>query len=263
MKKFLFTMVVLLTMCSGNSSAQTDVNSLKKIKGIRLGISYNELQEGSLNRITHGGNGFSGGWFSEKSNGKTVKRFEFQFASNLLKSSFENEISSYHFNIPVGFHYLFNVFERTSSTGFYIGGFAEMGLNIEYFDNWDENHFYWLTSYSLGPDFRIYHCFQGEHKLQVDWNLPFVALVSRPPSSIMEIQSKTGLFEITKKIHENPRLVFIDRNFEIHFQAKYFWGDSKKVQPKLFWQIHYVNNHVPDSGRLKMINNSLGVEICF
>jgi hypothetical protein len=263
MKRILMTIAVLGAIYSGNSFAQQAEYSFEKISGIQFGITYNELQEGDLNRIIHGGNGFTGGWFLEKSNRKIVKRFELQLATELLKSSFEEEISSYHFNIPISFHYLRNVYAGIPSTGIYAGGFAKASFSIEYFDNWDENHFYWLTSYSLGPDFRIDYFFPWKHNLQIGMNMPFVALISRPPSKSMEIQSKTGFAEITKNIHENSRLAFVNRHLDIHLRARYSFKDSKKIQPKLFWQFQYVNNQMSDSGRLKMITNLLGIELCF
>jgi hypothetical protein len=79
----------------------------------------------------------------------------------------------------------------------------------------------------------------------------------------MEIQSKTGFAEITKNIHENSRMAFVNRNLDIHLRARYSFKDSKKIQPKLFWQFQYVNNQMSDSGRLKMMTNLLGIELCF
>lgn len=263
MKRFLLTMIVLIGIFPDNSVAQQAEKAPGKMSGIRFGVSYNELQEVALNRILHKGSGFTGGWFLEKSIGKTVRYFDLQLATIMLKSPFEKEISTYHFNIPASFHYLFDIYRGIPSTGFYAGGFAKMSLNIEYFENWDENHFYWLTAYSLGPDFRIEHCFPWKHKLLVEANLPVIALISRPPSNIMEIQSKTGLFNVAKKIHENPSVAFIDKNLEINFRARYSFTESKKIQPKLFWQIHYISNQIHNSERLKMINYSMGVEICF
>ncbi len=263
MKKLPFVLIVVFFIFIDNLSAQRSDDSQIKFSGIKLGYSYNELQEGSLNRLIHGGSGFFAGWFTEKLNGKTVKGFEFQLSTNMLKSSYEAESASLNFNLPMRYRYLFNLYNPNLSTDFYAGGFAGMNLNIEYFDNWDENHFYWLTSYSFGPDFKIDHSFSQRHRFQIEGKLPLISLVLRPPSIFMTIQSKSGFFEVVKKIHENPCLALIDKHFEFNILTRFTFLNSGKVQSNVFWQMHYLKNKIARSEQIKMITHSFGIELCF
>ncbi len=262
MKK-LFTIIVVVLMLIGNLTAQKAEGFSGKFSGLKLGYSYNELQESSLNRLKHGGNGFLAGWFFEKLNGKTVKGFEFQLVTNMLKSSYETDPATLNLNLPLYYHYLFNLYNPNLSTNFYIGGYAGINFNIEYFDNWDENHFYWVTSYSLGPDFRFDYSLLQRHKLQIEAKLPLISLVSRPPALTMKIQSKSGFFDIVDEIHENPRFAFIDKHFEFKILTRYNLFDSGKMQSNVFWQMHYLKNKISGSEQLKMFNHSFGIELCF
>ena len=261
--KKLFSIIVFIILFADNSNAQKAEGFPEKFSGLKLGYSYNELQESSLNRIKHAGNGFLAGWFFEKLNEKTVKGFEFQLITNMLKSSYETEPASLNFNLPLNYHYLFNLYNPNLSTNFYVGGYAGMNFNIEYFDNWDENHFYWMTNYSLGSDFRFDYSLTQRRKLQIEAKFPLISLVSRPPAQTMKIQSKSGFFDIVNEIHENPHFAFIDKHFEFKILIRYNLFDSGKIQSNVFWQMHYLRNKVAGSEQVKMVNHSFGIELCF
>lgn len=245
------------------SVAQTSFIDYKKLHGPQLGISANKLQDASLSKVLHQGPGFYFGTFTEKSTGLSFQRIEVSLAANFLKSNYEIENSSFHFQLPFKYTYLRSLRKLEKGPAIYFGGFASFAANIEYFDNWDQNHFYWLTSYNLGVDFRTELHLSSKGKLQVESNIPIISLISRPPEQITNTQASSSFFNILKTIHTNPTIAFPIQHLSFCFGVRYIFFNKRKIQPALVWKLQYLKNNTRESRSLKIMNQTIGIEFYF
>ena len=256
-------MLLIGTMLSAKIYSQPSGELYLKKTGLLFGISGNQLNQGSLNNIVHKGGGFSLGFDREIKKENAIRQFEWQIGSAFLKSTYENEIASYNFSTSFSYRYLFQICCRQYDHGAFVGGKASADYHIEYFDNWDENHFYWMTSYSLGADLRLEYPVFETNLLQFEADIPLISFVSIPPTEFMNIQSDNELRQIIKTMHENPRISPVWKHTELNLLVKYHFQNPAKVKPALLWKCHYLNSGLSGSATNRMLSQTLGFELYF
>lgn len=263
MKRMTVFLIMIWVMGNLASYSQDPVKNDSRKTGIKFGISFNELSETLLNNTIHTGVGFSGSFITERTSDLRFQRFELNLEADFLKSSIETETGSYIFQISAGYRYLFNMNSRLRWLNIRIGPIARADINISYFDNWDSNHYYWLTAYTLGTAVRLEHFTGSGNVLQFDFNMPLISLVSRPPERFLSTQASSEFVDVLQTIHENSRLLLPQDHLSFNLKAAYSFRKSRKLQPTLFWQFNYlINNHL-ESSKIKSINQLLGIEFYF
>lgn len=262
MKTRIYLLVTIVFVLTGRSLGQELDQIFPRFTGITLGVDFSAMQETSLNRATHRGPGLYFGVFTEKQRGRTIQRLEFLLSSHFMKSAYEQEISTFNFTGQLRYKYLVNISNPEIFPGIYIGGSASACTQISYFDNWDENHFFWLTSYSIGLDSRIERKL-GKNKVQIEAGLPLLTLASRPPVEFSETQFSSDISAVVKKLNENPRIVSPFEHFYGYVSLRYCFDENSKVRKNLLWHTSYLNNELPSSAKLKNFTHRLGLELYF
>jgi len=262
MKTRVYLLVMISFVLTGKSLGQELNQIFPRYIGITLGMDFMAIQETSLNRAIHKGPGMYLGFFTEKQRGRTIHRLEFNMSSHFMKSAYEEEVSTFNFTGQLRYRYLINICDPEASQGVYMGGSASINTQISYFDNWDENHFFWLTAYSLGLDSRIEKRLR-KNKIRIEAGLPLLSLASRPPVEFTETQFSSDFSSVVKKLNENPRIVSPFSHFSGHVSLRYCFDENSRVKKNLLWQTNYLNNELPGSGKLKSFTHRLGFELYF
>lgn len=262
MKTKIILLIIISFFMAGKLPGQEFQQIFPRYTGITMGLDFKEMKETSLNRAIHKGPGLYFGVFTEIQRGRTVQRVEFLLASHFMKSAYEQSISTFNFTGKLKYRYLINIGDPDVVPGIYIGGSASLNTQISYFDNWDENHFFWLTGYSIGLDSRIEKSL-GRNKIQIDAGLPLVTLASRPPVEFADTQFSSDISAVAKKLNENPRIVSPFRHFSGYVSLRYCFDENSKVRKNLLWQTDYLHNELPASGKLKSFTHRLGLELYF
>jgi hypothetical protein len=262
MKTKVLLLVIISFVLAGKSLCQEFNQIFPRYTGITVGLDFMEMKETSLNRAIHKGPGLYFGFFTEKRRGRSIKRLEFLLSSHFMKSIYEKATSTFNFTGKLRYRYLINICDPDFLTGIYIGGSASVNTQISYFDNWDENHFFWLTGYSIGLDSRIEKQL-GKNKIQIEAGLPIVTLASRPPVEFTETQFSSDFSKVAQKLNENPRIVSPSRHFSGQVLLRYCFDENSKVRKNLLWQTNYLHNKLPGSGKLKSFTHRLGLELYF
>jgi hypothetical protein len=263
MKRMITGLMVILLMISCAAFPQERADTPRMLSGFHFGMSYLNLKDEVLNNAIHKGSGISGAIYLERSDNMSVKRLDLELESGFLKSNFESEASSYMFSGSAGFTYLRNLCHAEPGIRFYLGGKVKTGTAIEYFDNWDESHFYWITAYSIGAGFRIDYSLGNNSKIRMEGDFPVFSLVSRPPAEFLYTQSSPALPNVIKDLNHDLRLLSPARYQELNLRLKYSFGNPKKFVPGVFWRLSYLTVDKDGSGKLKYLNQTFGVEFIF
>jgi hypothetical protein len=263
MKKsiILFSVILFKLSCSTFSQAKEDTGRTRA--GFQMGISHMDLKEQSLNRATHNGPGIMGGLHLERSNTRSIKMLNMELGSNFLRSRYEGETSSYRISGSASFSYLRNIIHEAPPWNFHLGGKVKAFSAIEYFDNWDESHFYWITSYSFGADLRLTYSFGDNSIIQLEADFPLFSLVSRPPAKFSDTQSSPALRDVLRDLNRDLRILSPEayRNFTI--QLSYSLRSPKKFVPAIFWRFNDMYINKDGSGQLKSRGHTLGLKFRF
>lgn len=230
---------------------------------VQLGMSFIELKERSLNNALHTGPGIYGAWILERAGSRSLKQLDLNLAAGFLKSDFEDEISSNVFAGTAGFSLLKNFCAACPDLNFYMGGKVRLASAIEYFDNWDESHFYWNTAYSAGVDFLADYSFRSGRKISIEGEMPLISLVSRPPDGISFSQSSPYINDVLADLNSDPGVMLPSGFLDLNFEVKYSAGERSKLMPSLFWRFHFLNVDKIGSGKLETLEHTLGIEYIF
>jgi len=99
----------------------------------------------------------------------------------------------------------------TLGNDIFLGGQFNWALNDEYFIDWDEEHLYWFTAIDLGPALTYIHRLPNYQRLEFSIDLPFAAMISRPPLyRYYKIDELTRFGFWFSKPHERLHFAFID-----------------------------------------------------
>lgn len=258
--KLILVLLILLASPLMNLGQQPD--SIMKSTHLLFGLNRNNIKETSLNRLIHRGTGGVLGLKFQSENNRRISELLVTLGGNFLKSKYESEISSYNFNTSFEYHHLFNL-STSEQLKIHAGGAMLFNANVEYFDNWNENHFYWFTSYALAIDLRIIIPIAQQKQFQLECKLPIISAVSRPPKEFAYTQANNGFFNVISKMHEHMHISFPDQYFDVGLLCRYVFKPGNGIRPAVFWQSRYKNVSLPGSGGLSSIMHTVGFEIHF
>jgi len=118
--------------------------------GLAIGPAGYQVKENVLNKIRHKGTFISGGLFYERSRQLSRQKFEFYAIFSRLESRYDSDKASIVINPSLDYRYARRIERIHQNIALFAGGIAGFDSHIAYYENWDESHFYWLTSYYLG-----------------------------------------------------------------------------------------------------------------
>lgn len=263
MKKPLFVCLAILLRISCSTFPQVNEDAGNRLSGMQIGISHMDLQEQSLNRAIHRGPGLMGAFYLERSNNKSLTLLNMELGSNFLRSNFESETSSYMFSGSVSFSHLRNLALKNPALSIQLGGKAKAGSAIEYFDNWDESHFYWISAYSLGADFRFTYSFGRNSRIGIEADFPILSLVSRSPSGFSNTQMSPALPDVFKALNRDLRFMTPGGYRNLNIQLRYSLRNPKKFIPAIFLRFNNLYVNKDGSAPMKFIHHTMGVEYRF
>lgn len=263
MRKTVIMITVICFRITCLSFSQVQGNIPGKGSGFNIGISHIDLREGSLNRAIHRGPGLTGAVYLERTNPQSLKRFNMELGSEFLRSDFEGETSSYLISGSASFSYLRNLRTVEPVFSVHLGGKVKAGSAIEYFDNWDESHFYWITSYSVGADLKLSYSFGKNSRITFEADFPVVSLVSRPPAKFLYTQSSPALHDVLKDINQDLKFQSFGGYRDFTFQLQYSLRKPKRFVPNTF--LRYSDAFLSNDGRgqVRYIRQSIGLEFRF
>ena len=256
-------MVMMLVIGGNNIFSQTSGQDTGANIGFSAGISHCQLKEYSLNGLVHSGPGVSVAAVYAVKSSKSIHRLELMAGFNLLQTDYEPEIGS--FLVQFSAHYSFSrhVAKLNGRGDLYLGGLAKLNASQGIYTNWDVNHFYWLTAYSIGFNSIVHYNISNKSAVSAEFGLPVLSLVSRTPERLLFHEAKPEFIYVINQVHQNPSLEFPYHHFSPELRLAYHRKIGKKAIQTIFWRFNYVRSNVKGSSELQNFNYALGIEFLF
>jgi hypothetical protein len=105
---------------------------------------------------------------------------------------------------------------------FYLGPQIRWDGKTNFFRDWDDSHIYWFTAYEFGPSLKWSKDYKENQNILFTMQLPFVALVSRPPEN--QYIDQPPLIKPSyyfNSLNKDLRLVTLNNYFSFRLQADY------------------------------------------
>jgi hypothetical protein len=221
------------------------------------------VKERLLNDLVHRGKGFFMGGIYTISSSYSNQRLEINAGFNMLKSSFEHESGSYLINFAMAYRNNFRIAAIGDKTSLFLGGLAEFYTHQAIFENWDKNHFYWLTSYSIGLNSSLKYDLSSNRSIRFEIGLPVLSLLSRPSQQILIYEDKPDISYIVKRIHNDPSLHTLSNHFAFELTLRYILDMKGKKWQSIYLRCSGINNNINGSEKINLISHTIGYEIHF
>jgi hypothetical protein len=263
MKAIIPYSIFMLFFCGNITFSQSSNENPRPKFGFYAGISHSQVKERSLNGLVHSGPGFNLAAIYTHKYSNSIHRFELIACLNSLKTNFESETESFLIQSSAQYSIITQVARLEERFDLHLGGFAEMQASQGIYPNWDVNHFYWLTNYSLGINGIANYEISNTSAISVELRLPVFSLISRTPKSLLYHEANPEFLYVLNQIHQNPSFEFLPKHFNPELKLAYHRMPGKKAIQTIFWRFSYVDCKVKGSNEIKIMNHALGVEFLF
>lgn len=256
-------MMMILFLPSVETFSQQGGNGIGPTFGFSAGISHFQVKEKNINGLVHRGPGFSASALYSHFSLYALQRLELSGGLNFLQSRYEPEAGTYLIQTSINYRYQRLVVSPGRGLALFLGGMAGLDASQGIYQNWDLNHFHWLTSYSLGFSGSFRYELGERNALTVEWAIPLLSLISRTPARRLYHEDNPGLSYILGKIHENPTLESWPIHRSVEMKLGYHRKAKDRGQQAFFWKFNHVNNHGPGSNPINIITHAIGIEFLF
>ncbi|MFQ5825370.1 MAG: hypothetical protein ACE5JB_15115 [bacterium] len=231
--------------------------------GVTLGLNEYQIRDEVLSDARHRGFLASLGLSYSKLKEISINELKFNLIINTLKSRYETEKASVAVNPSMNYSYLRKARDISKNVNLYLGGIIGWNLHMDFYEEWDESHIYWLNSYFLGISERLSYQKSDKSTINFDINIPVVALVSRPPERFLykELNPKFSWF--ISQFHDDLTLTSLHQHFEFNMILEYKYGHPHKFKKSFFWSFSYIKNSMSYSKNVSILTHTFGVSLLF
>jgi len=231
--------------------------------GVALGLTEYQTIEKVLNNVKHRGIFPSFGISYESSNEILKHDVELYFIFNSLKSRFEKGNNTFAMNLALDYKYIRKVKDFNTRLCLLLGGVMGFDSNISFFENWDNSHFYWLTSYYLGIDGMLLFKKSNGTFFTFEVSAPVVALVSRPPQRFLKSEINPKFSWIINRLNDDLTFTSIHRHIDLQTDLTYNFKYSSKFKPAISWRFRYLTNSMSYSKNIKILTHTFAIMFHF
>ena len=231
--------------------------------GFTLGLNDYQVKENVLNNIRHRGMMPSLGFSFEKSRELSKQKAELFLIINTLKSRYDPDKSTILINPVITYRYARKVNDFSDHLRLYLGGIGGLNSHSAFYNNWDDSHIYWLTSYNLGIDAMLTYQRSEKGYFYLELHTPVIALISRPPDRFLYKVINPEFSWIISEYHRNLRLTSFHEHFAINADLAYRFRYSDKFIQSVFWRFRYVRNSMNYSKNISILTHVIGVTFLF
>jgi len=255
------TRVLLPLACwSATGMTQETAPELTSASGMALSMAYQQRRDDVLNPLRHSGSGVVLSVVRDRPHDARSTRFEFELTANLLASRYDPESESVAAGVRLAFRRVGRVSAPPGGLSTWLGAQLEGATEFAYFTNWDDSHFYWRTSYAVGFAGAVERAWSPRRSWLLEWNLPLVALVSRPEAEILYKTDNPAPGWVWNRLHDHLRLTSIHEHRAVDLTLRYVRKEARFAR-NVFLRSQYARTDLPDSRPLTTIRLSLGATL--
>lgn len=251
--------IAITIFLTGTLTGQIDTSRLKPIHkiGFDLGGVHYQVRDDIIAPLRWNGIGFTVALSYSLIDDKGLHDIELRIPVAFLSNRYDHKSKAGE--IYLGYGYMHRISGKESHAKLYLGGLIDWNYNLQYYDNWDDSHFYWLNVYELGPVTQWSYALNDKNQVALRFNFSLIALVSRPPEHRYYDQLK--LSKIYSEPHENMVLTSIHEYISIGFRGHYLSQVSEKFAIGVSYFVSYKTYSKPE--RISLFTNTLQLNFRF
>ncbi len=256
-KLVIFAITILMTTTVAGQSDSLSSKPIHQI-GIFLGGGSYQVRDDIIAPLRWDGFGYVGGlsYLLNSDEGRHKIDLQILYSSPSNRYDHIGAVGEIH----VSYSYLHRIAGNESQGEIHLGGLIHWDYNLQFYENWDDSHIYWLNTYELGPVVRWSNTINDNKQIALELNFPLIALVSRPPKYRYYDQGKLPR-EILSEPHENMKLTSLHEYISIALSSHYMHPLSRKSTIDVSYFLSYKTFSKPE--RITLFTNTLQLNFLF
>jgi hypothetical protein len=230
--------------------------------GVALAAASQQWRDEVLNPLRHSGWSPTLDVYRVARAARWRSLLDLQLAFGPVATRFDPGRDSFAAGFGLAYERLRRAAAMDDGTELWLGGRLEGGSELAFFGLWDDSHFYWLTSYGVDIAGSLNRRWGGGRTLDLEWNAPLLALVSRPAAPILYKAQDPSFSGIVRRLHDRMRLTSLHEHRAVDVTLRFTRGDATFAR-SLFLRAEYSNTDVPGSQRLQILRQSLGLTVAW
>lgn len=254
--------VALMVLRMGTVHAQDDrpVSEPRRQLGIGLGGVHYQVGDRIVSPLRWDGFGAALELSYTVVHGAGRHQFAFRLPFAAPTNRYDHE--AFAGALSTGYEYSHDIPGSVFGGRLHLGGFLEGNMNVQFYYDWDDSHIYWLTTYGLGPAARWDRGVGRKHRFAMRFNLPLLALVSRPPEHRYYDQGRMNTigYWFTKP-HEGMTLTSVHQYVSLRLRGDYLVRASPRLLLGASFLLSYQTFSEPQ--RIGIVTNMLLLRVMF
>lgn len=228
--------------------------------GLALSVSSTQWRDRVLNPARHAGWSASLDLTRSRRGAASNSLFQLGLAFSPLNSRFDPTTASFGAGLSLGYRREHDLGATIGGEQVALGGQLRAAWDFAYFDNWDDSHFYWLTSYTLGFAGSASHALSPGQSVSLEWDMPVVAMVSRPRERILYKTQESSFASVVSRMHRDMRLTSLHEHRALDLTLR-FNRLRARLGRSLFWRFHYLDTDLPHSREVQILRHFFGATL--
>jgi len=257
MKAVIFAITFLMTTAVTGQSDSSCSKPIHQI-GVVLGGGNYQVRDDIIAPLRWDGFGFVGGLSYSLIGDEERHNIDLRILYSSPSNRYNHKSSAGEINL--GYSYMHTIVGDESHGQLHLGGLIDWNYNVQYYENWDDSHIYWLNVYEIGPAARWSKIINDNQQLALRFNFSLIALVSRPPKYRYYDQGRLPK-EILSKPHENLELTSLHEYVSIGLHGQYIYQGSENFAIVVSYFLNYKTFSKPE--RITLFTNTLQLNLLF
>jgi len=216
-------------------------NGQDRQSNLSLGFNFGriQIQETALNGLIHQGSiiivNLS---YDNQSQSGLSHSIELNFGTGSIRSDIEESKNSTFSNPQLRYS-----LTKSISPSISVGGYLSGEYLVINFENWDDSHKYWVTSYQLGPVLKLNNVPLND--FSIEFSFPILAFVSRSRNEITNKVDSGTFSDIWGLIHSNATTTSFIKYQSLYLQLRYTLFNSERINLDIRSKFKYVHSLIP------------------
>jgi hypothetical protein len=223
-------------------------------------VSSTQWRDRVLNPARHSGWSPSLDLVRSRRSAASTSRLQLGLAFSPLNSRFDPTTASFGAGLSLGYRREHGLGGTSGGVQVALGGQLRAAWDFAYFDSWDDSHLYWLTSYALGFAGSVSRAFSPERSVSLEWDVPVVAVVSRPRERILYKVQEPSFAAVVSRMHRDMRFTSLHEHRSLDLTLR-FNRLRARVGRSLFWRLQYLETALPHSREVQILRHSFGATL--
>lgn len=236
-------LIVLLLGMNLFVQAQENTTIPTHSLNLLIGLGQGQVKEKTASRLIYKGLNIPVGLEYRLTN----KKHQFKIGANGYfskpKSRFDDKALWVNYTVSVGYNQLINLKDDWQIR---LGGEIPFQTTIDFFESIQAEYFYWITSISLNPTFRLERTLENENSLFVETSFPLLGSYARPPLQRFT-NAEDNFTYILSETNKNHRFFILPQHQQFELNVGYHYQLNNKVNQSISYRLQYLKNTDPKS----------------